>query len=195
MEQIRAFIAVDLSIGVREALSRTLQELLGISPRSLRWVKPNNIHLTLIFLGSISTGSVVPVCRAMSRCAISIDPFELVTKGIGTFPSSNTPRVIWLGLGGAVDELQSLQKLLENSMVDFGYVREKRQFNPHLTLGRMADGASAHGRRKIWDSLAKIPIETGMKVSVRSISLMQSTLNSSGVVYKRLFYAYLGGVS
>lgn len=195
MEQIRAFIAVDLTIRVREALSRTLQELHGISPRSLRWVKPDNVHLTLIFLGSIYTESVIPVCRAMSQCAISIYPFELITTGMGTFPSSNTPRVIWLGLGGAIDELGSLQKLLENNMVDLGYVREKREFNPHLTLGRMMDGTSAHERRKIWDSLAEIPINTGIKVSVKSISLMQSTFNSSGVVYKRLFYAYLGGAS
>lgn len=195
MEQVRAFIAVDLSIRVRESLGRTLQDLQGVMSERLRWVKPNNIHLTLIFLGSISTESIVSVCQTMKRCAISIYPFELVTTGLGAFPSSNSPRVIWLGLEGAVDELRSFQKLLENSMGDLGYVREKRKFNPHLTLGRMADGASVHKRREIWDNLAKIPIATRIKVSVKSISLMQSTFSSSGVVYDRLFYVHLGDVS
>ncbi len=199
MEQVRAFIAVDLPTGIREALGRTLQDLRSLAPRGVRWVRPEGIHLTLKFLGNIEAESIGAISQAMSRCATSAAPFELSLSELGAFPNLKAPRVIWLGLEGTpdgnLDGLLSLQRGLEDEMEALGHARERRSFNPHLTLGRIRETMSATQRRRIGASLAGAPMNIKMELPVKEIALIQSILSSTGAMYTQLFSTPLGRAS
>jgi 2'-5' RNA ligase len=199
LEQVRAFIAVDLPGGVREALGRTLQDLRALVPEDVRWVRPEGIHLTLKFLGNIESESIGAISRAMSRCAASAAPFELSLGDLGAFPNLKTPRAIWLGPNrtpdGIQDGLLDLQRGLEDELDVLGYARERRSFSPHLTLGRIRATMSSSQRRRVGASLAGAPMNIRMEMPVGEIALIQSTLTPSGAIYTHLFSVSLGRAS
>jgi 2'-5' RNA ligase len=192
LEQIRAFIAVELPAGAREALGSILQDLQAVVPAGVRWVRPEGIHLTLKFLGDIGAKSVGPISLAMSQCAALVSPFDLFLSELGAFPKLKAPRVVWAGLDGAVDALRGLQASLEEELERLGHNPEGRPFSPHLTLGRTREGASIAQRRSVGDDLAMASVEIRGELPVREIVLIQSTLTPSGAIYTHLFSAALG---
>lgn len=187
MEQLRAFIAVELPPGASLALGRTLQDLQAAAPGGVRWVRPEGIHLTLKFLGNIGTNSVGPISQAMSRCAASVAPFDLFLSELGAFPNLKAPRVIWIGLGGALDVLLGLQEALEGEMESLGFAREGRSFSPHLTLGRAREGMPSSQRRRVGEVLASASVDIKEELPVEEIALIKSTLTPSGAIYTPLF--------
>lgn len=191
MEQLRAFIAVELPTRAREALGSITQDLQALAPGGVRWVRPEGIHLTLKFLGNIEFEFVGPISQAMSRCAVSIAPFDLFLSELGAFPSLKAPRVIWIGLGGALDALLGLRVSLEEELEALGYARERRPFSPHLTLGRTREGMPSPQRRRFGDDLARASVEIREELPIEEIALIQSTLTPSGAIYTRLFSAPL----
>ena len=192
MEQIRAFIAVELPPAVREAVESVVRELRSGIGDGVRWVRPEGVHLTLKFLGDIDAGSVPAVSRAMAQCAASAAPFDLFLEGVGVFPNARRPRVIWIGLGGALEPLLALQHSIDRELEGLGFARERRPFTPHLTLGRVRDGVLASQVRGVSEAVAATTVERRAELSVREVSLMQSDLRPSGAVYTRLYAAELG---
>ena len=99
METVRAFIAIELSSAVRQAVNDLQNRLKTVTPpHSVRWSIPQNIHLTLHFLGDIDQNQVRPVAAEMAVAAKQHPPFELLLGGLGCFPSMRRPRVLWVGL-------------------------------------------------------------------------------------------------
>ncbi len=192
MEQLRAFIAVELPTGAREALGSITRDLQAVAPVGVRWVRPEGIHLTLKFLGDIGAESVGPISQAMSRCAALVSPFDLFLGELGAFPSLKVPRVIWIGLGGALDALLGLQGSLEKEMERLGYARERRPFSPHLTLGRTREGVPTPQRRRVGDGVARASLKIIEELPVKEIALIQSILKPSGAMYTQLFSTPLG---
>ena len=142
MEQIRAFIAVELPPAVREAVEGVVRELRSGIGDGVRWVRPEGVHLTLKFLGDIDADSVPAISDGLDRCAASAAPFDLFLEGVGVFPNARRPRVVWIGLGGALEPLLALQHSIDRELEGLGFARERRPFTPHLTLGRVRDGVS-----------------------------------------------------
>ena len=192
MEQIRAFIAVELPPAVREAVEGVVRELRSGIGDGVRWVRPEGIHLTLKFLGDIDADSVPAISDALGSCAASAAPFDLFLEGVGVFPNARRPRVVWIGLGGALEPLLALQQSVERELEELGFARERRPFTPHLTLGRVRDGVSASQVRGVSEAIAATTVERRAELPVREISLMQSDLRPSGAVYTRLYAAELG---
>ncbi|MBI2856216.1 MAG: RNA 2',3'-cyclic phosphodiesterase [Chloroflexi bacterium] len=193
MERLRAFIAVELPPGVTETLHRLVQDLQALALREVRWVRPEGVHLTLKFLGSIPADSVEPVSQAMGRCVASATPFDLSLRDLGAFPSLRDPRVVWVGLGGDLEPLLSLHAALESELEGLGFERERRPFNPHLTLGRMREGTPTPQRRRVGEALARVPGEVEGELPVREVNLIRSTLTPSGATYASLYSVALGG--
>ena len=193
MEQLRAFIALELPKTVTETLKRLVQQLRSLGIEEVRWTDPDGIHLTLKFLGNISSDSVTQVSRAVSRCAASVAPLDLFLKDLGAFPSLRDPRVIWVGLGGDLNALAALQTALEMEVEHLGFARERRPFSPHLTLGRTRNGISPPQRRKIGEAIGSVGMDVGGGLTVGEVNLMKSTLTPSGAVYTCLHSAPLGG--
>lgn len=193
MDRIRAFVAVELNAAARDAVERVMRDLRAAAGDGVRWVRPEGVHLTLKFLGDIDAGSVPDISGALDRSAAPSQPFSLMLEGVGAFPNLRRPRVIWVGLGGELEQLLELQQSAEREMEALGFARERRAFTPHLTLGRVRDGAPQQRLRALSGAVAGASVERDVHVPVRDLALMKSDLRPTGAVYTRLHAARLGG--
>ena len=135
-ETFRAFIAIDLPESVKPFLSEAQKALKQYGFR-VKWIRPQNIHLTLKFLGDTATADINKIAEAMRLAASECPGLSLAAKGIGVFPNVRRPRVIWAGLDGQLEALADLQRALEAQLADLGFTRDSRPFKSHLTLGRV----------------------------------------------------------
>ena len=184
-EKWRLFIAIELPQTVLSELADLQAALRARTPdRVLRWTRPEGIHLTLKFLGDVPTGDLAAIQAALTDAAANHAPFNLVVEGVGCFPNTQRPRVVWAGVGGDTRTLAQVQAAVEQHVAPLGYPTEKRPFNPHLTLARMqrsADRAAleAVGRTvEGWQARSRIA-----SWEVQAISLMRSQLRPDGAVY------------
>ena len=180
---IRTFIAIPLSHEARRQLSDAIRSLGSEIPSGVRWVDPEAIHLTLKFLGDIDPALVEDLLRAMEQAASGSLPFQLHLDGLGVFPNQRRPRVLWAGLGGDLDALGALQEKLEAAMSGLNFPRERRTFNPHLTLGRVRDGVSAVARQHVGAVVAMGSLDGADIWPVNAVHLMRSNLTPDGAVY------------
>ena len=192
MERVRSFIAVELPSSAREAVEHVMRELRSVAGDGVRWVRLEGIHLTLKFLGDIDVDSVPAISTALDSCADSAAPFDLFLEGVGVFPNARRPRVVWVGLGGALEPLRGLQQSVERELEALGFAWERRAFTSHLTLGRVRDGASAQQGRALSEAIAGVGVAGGVELPVRELALMKSDLRPTGAVYTRLHAARLG---
>lgn len=177
MSTIRAFIAVQLANEVRDALGEVTRSLSGRAPHGVvRWVRPEQMHLTLRFLGDTDTGKLPAIQAAMDAVAAANAPFGMRLGEIGCFPNRNRPRVIWVGLSGEEARLLSLVAALEKELVPLGWEPEGKPFRAHLTVGRVKDERGAQG--VTWT--ADVP---PLDVPVAAIHLIESQLRPNGPLY------------
>jgi 2'-5' RNA ligase len=192
MEQIRSFVAIELSDQLRTQLGQVQESLMskGITDQ-VRWVKPEGIHLTLKFLGNVPADSVKEISVAVEQASRGIAPFDISLGGLGCFPTTSRPNVLWIGIEGDTVALVELQNSIEANLSRLGYPEEKRGYTPHLTLGRVHRRVGGADRRRLGDLIQTHSAEPlgGMKVS--EISLMKSQLSPSGARYSRLAVAPL----
>jgi 2'-5' RNA ligase len=191
-EMIRTFIAIDLPEGHKAELRR-LQEKLAVEAPDIRWVRPEQLHLTLAFLGDVPNPDIDAVCRAVSEAVAGFDPFELHLEALGAFPRASRPRVVWAGLAGeGVTPLESLQAAIVEALRNAGHPPAgNERFSPHVTLGRIKDGrgrppdlSSAATRLAGWKTA---PFE------VDFATVYASKLGPDGAVHTPLFRASLEG--
>jgi RNA 2',3'-cyclic 3'-phosphodiesterase len=187
---VRLFIAIDLPLEVK-ALLRSLQATLKPNVSGVRWADPDGTHLTLKFLGNVKYESVDEIKRGMSRAASRIHPFELQTTTLGGFPSLQRPRVIWLGITGDMNTLQTTHAAIEQEIAPLGFPTEDRPYHPHLTLGRSVKQPTSAQLAGIGHALTntKVPQQVGFEV--RDIVLMRSELRPDGAHYTPIAHAAL----
>jgi 2'-5' RNA ligase len=186
-DTIRSFIAIELPEKIIDAIQK-VQERMRSYGFNVRWVRPQNVHLTLKFLGDINEADAEKVGRAIFESAKGFAPLALAVKGVGTFPSIKRPRVIWIGVAGQLNELIGLQKTLDGKLAAIGFPAEKRAFKGHLTLGR-AKGSI--GPKQLLEAMAELAgFETEPFVADK-VALFKSELKPSGAVYTKLMEASL----
>jgi len=185
MEQIRAFIAIELPDAVKRELGQLEAQLKSGKQSWVKWVDPNSIHLTLKFLGNITSNSIVEITRAIEEAARGIPPFQLEVKGVGVFPNLKRVQVVWVGLSGEVDKLSQLQQRLESTLEHLGFAPERRKFTPHLTVARVRDQASGEERQRFGQLIAGTSFDGGT-IKVEAINLMRSQLTREGAIYSRI---------
>lgn len=139
---IRTFLAFELPAEA-VAVLREAQRCLVAQGIRISWVRPENIHLTVKFLGEISPEAVERAVLAAAAAARQAPPMELAIQGLGVFPDARRPRVVWAGLSGAVQTLIDFQACLEENCATSGFPKEARPFRAHLTLGRVKKTVSA----------------------------------------------------
>jgi 2'-5' RNA ligase len=188
---LRLFVAIELPGEVREALSRLQHELQRRGLEKLRWVRPEGIHLTLKFLGETPAEKVAAIEGALTAAASDIERHKVALGGLGMFGNRRSPRVLWVGVH-SVPETYDLFQQIEERLSALGYEREDRDFAPHLTLARVKPETALEIRPAIVAAIegAKPPRSV---ISVHEVSLMRSTLRSSGAVYERVAAFPLGG--
>ncbi len=191
---LRTFIAVELDEAVRAALAATQDELRAVVPRrSVRWVRPQGIHLTLKFLGDTPTGRLEEIKQALVAAASEVAPCSFTVEGLGCFPNPQRPRVIWVGVTEPTGTLRALWRAVETHVAPLGWPTEKRGFQPHLTLGRVQRRASSAERRAIGEVVDGSDVGRLGSMAVRAVSFIRSELRPTGAVYTTLVEARLGG--
>jgi 2'-5' RNA ligase len=179
---IRSFIAIDFPEETRKALEDIQRELKRCGA-GVRWVRPSSIHLTLKFLGNIQAAQVEDIARAVAQEIRDQPPITLRPAGLGAFPSLRKPRVIWVGMEGEVQRLIRIQSRVENALEPLGFVREKRGFRPHLTIGRVKE------RRRLQslvDAMVTLDMEPFNSFDADEIILYKSDLRPTGAIYTKL---------
>ena len=132
---IRSFLAFELPAEIREHI-RVISKELRKMALPVRWVKIDNIHLTILFLGSVDEDTIGDIEEKVSVVVKGISAFKTKLSSVGAFPHWRRPRVIWIGLNGDIERLSHLRDDLQKELTALGFISEKRPFRPHLTLGR-----------------------------------------------------------
>ena len=180
MARIRTFIAVDVGTIIRDRLIE-MQASLAKEVADVKWVEPDNLHLTLLFLGEVNDRDLLAVCRCVSKATADRAAFPLEVRGIGCFPNPRRPRVLWAGIAEGAEELIALHADLEPPLLEQGcYRREERRYTPHITLGRVNDEQAAEPIAKL---LPKHQAWSGGHTMVKELLVMSSELTAKGPTY------------
>jgi len=188
---MRLFIAVDLDDAAREAIGAEqgrIASAMGKARGGLKWVKPDHMHLTLVFLGEVGEPQNAAVVAAMGR-SIDGSPFHMALEELGVFPSHGAPRVLWIGITEGATQLAEMYQEIAARVATCGVALEARPFHPHLTLGRWRDGRSSDRR----NALAAMEPGIVARVAVNGATLYHSRLSSTGSTYTALARARLSG--
>lgn len=182
---MRLFIAIDLSEQQVKKI-RTLQERLKSYLDGVKWVAPRNLHLTLKFLGEVDPDKINQLRTIMDKTAGKIEPFNIRFAGCGVFPSPAKARVLWIGVREGFQELQGVASSLEKGLVNFGSAPDKKDYKPHLTLGRLRYPLQENKIRKFLDEEKSFTTEG---VRIREMILYESRLLEQGALYSRIYKA------
>jgi 2'-5' RNA ligase len=183
MSLIRAFIAIELPPELKKELTKVETQLKINSPPVIKWIEPGSIHITLKFLGETSDAILDDLILAMEESVVGVSPFKLDVRQLGAFPGVDRPQVIWVGVSGEMEKLKQLQKNLEKNTEQLGFKRESRTFSPHLTLGRVRDGARPDDIQRISKLLNETVFTALHNINVNQINLMKSVLTPNGAIH------------
>jgi RNA 2',3'-cyclic 3'-phosphodiesterase len=189
MSAFRAFIAIPLPEGLRTRLA-SAQETLRPARAGVTWVDPGRLHVTLKFLGDLSDEARGPLEEGLRRVAAAAAPIDLEARGLGAFPASGTPRVVWAGLEEkAPGRLAALARGVEEAAAAAGFPPEGRPFAAHVTLGRVKSPRNAAALRAL--------IEAGRDVEAGAFRadafvLFRSDLSPQGPTYTDVAQFKLG---
>jgi len=178
---IRSFFAVDIE---DETIVRRLSEVQGMLANTgadLKRVKPQNIHLTVRFLGDISPAMVDAIYEEMKQ--ISFTLFEIELRGLGAFPKLSYPRVVWAGIRKGADELTNIFEQLEPRLRGLGFKPDTKGFSPHLTIARVRTRRNKAQLIKLVRELEDY--EFGA-VKAECLRLKKSVLTPQGPIYTTL---------
>lgn len=184
---MRLFVAIELSDAVRTALQR-VQDSLRRRCEGVRWVRMDQVHLTVKFLGEVRDDSVAQVSEAISRGAAAAAQFDMEVAACGCFPPRDTVRVIWAGVREQSGALLRCVETTEAELEAIGFERERRRFSAHLTLGRVRDDRSGSSLREAVDKAELRAVDQ----AVKSVVLMSSVLSPQGPTYSVVSRAVLG---
>ena len=178
---IRSFIAFDLESNTVLKRLTEMQRLLVKTGADLKLVEPENIHVTMRFLGNITPSMVEQIYAEMQK--VQFIPFDIRIQGVGAFPDVRYPRVCWTGITEGADQLRGIFSQLEPKLQGLGFAADPKGFSPHLTTARVRSG-----RNKI--ELAKF-IEENVKfdfgaIRANCLRLKKSDLTPKGPVYSTL---------
>jgi len=165
---IRAFIAIEINEEARLELLK-LQDKLKQLGADVKWVKPQNLHLTLKFQGDTPGNKIQNIKDILKEIAGKTSVFSISLSKLGAFPNLNSPRIAWVGVKKNSEELKKIANMLGN-----------QTFSSHVTLGRFR-----------YCKKIAMPAFTGLDMTVSKITLFQSTLTPKGPVYKSLYEAML----
>lgn len=189
MHSLRTFIAVELSPDIRARASELVRKL---SPSGVKatWVKPEQIHLTLKFLGDTPANELAGVCQAVERAAATMESFDIECGGAGAFPNLGRPRTLWIGIRDPEQKLERLHRAVEDELAKVGFRPEHRRYQPHLTIGRVrsATPEALAELSRLLEVYGKFPPATS---DVSEIVVFTSELARGGAVHEAIGHAEL----
>jgi 2'-5' RNA ligase len=185
MQKIRTFIAHPVPEEWKNKFLESAETLNQNLQSKIAWVKPENIHFTLKFIGEISEESVPQIDSALKE--IPFKPFEISAGPAGFFPDPLNPRIIWIGLTNGSKEICDNAITIDNKLAELGFEKNTKPYHAHLTLGRVKKRAKDNWA-DLAEKISRIPLPV---CTVTEFALYQSTLTPSGPIYTKL-KAYKG---
>jgi 2'-5' RNA ligase len=176
---VRLFAAIEIDPAICERLVRVQKELRGFD-RAIRWLTPDQMHLTIKFLGEVPDGDVPVVCDALKSIAEETPAFDLEVHGLGCFPERGGVRIVWAGLREPTGALVECREHCETLFAELGFKQEHRGFAPHLTIGRVKEARSSEEIRLAVERHADY---AGGAQGVDEIVLFESVLKREGAQY------------
>jgi 2'-5' RNA ligase len=187
----RTFVAIAIPEPLGRKLVR-LQSELTPEVAGARWALSLPFHATLAFLGDVRSRDLNEVCQVVAASAESLTPIELNVEGLGAFPSSTKPRVIWAGLAGHdLSPLYDLRDAVVSGLTRVGYRPDEQRFHPHVTLGRIRSDRRA--ARDLTELVERYRSWSGGSFTFAEVTTFSSTLGPSGPIYAPLGHAPLLG--
>ncbi|MCX5697614.1 MAG: RNA 2',3'-cyclic phosphodiesterase [Candidatus Omnitrophica bacterium] len=187
---MRTFIAIELPPDIKESLGK-LQAGLKQTGADVKWVNPDNIHLTLKFLGEVDDKKIIEIENILGEVAKSSKSFYINPCSIGVFPKIEFPKVIWIGIDKGDSETKVIAGKLEQSLAQIGIPKEDRPFSSHITIGRTK---SFLKRDKLIQELKNLEGKIAGKFRefpVTKLTLFKSTLTPKGPIYEILSHTEL----
>ncbi len=182
-ESFRGFIAIPSPASLLSRLKELQQELRRLE-LDAKWVVPEQIHLTLKFLGQTPMAIKSDLQSSLEKIASDHPSFSFWVDRFGLFPNARLPRILWVGAGESPPEFQQLVPSLEEACVRFGFQKEDRPFKAHLTVGRLRSPKHAERLEK-W--IKEHPISWREEFPCERVILFQSTLTPKGPIYTPLY--------
>lgn len=136
---IRTFIAIRASQRVTSNVSRVVNRL-AATDAEYNWVDSDNLHVTLNFVGDVVDVEIPELCKLIKNAVEPFEPFDLSLHGVDAFPSKEQPRILWIGTDEGTNELKELYTVLADVLHHWGVNRERKEYIPHMTLGRVKRG-------------------------------------------------------
>lgn len=179
---MRAFIAIELSEPVRRAIEEFIEEFRKCGVRA-SWVKSENLHLTLRFLGEIDEATLLGLGDSVARACRETTPFCIEIAGAGCFPNPRRPSVLWVGVPDAPEALRTVQAIAEAAAREWGLNAEGKTYRPHVTVARIRDSRGRDGFSKRLDEATAF---RAGEFTVQNVSLFSSILTPQGAIYRKL---------
>ena|SRR5436190_2274541 len=182
-KKLRLFVAIEVPAEVKENLATAQQELAATAGDRVHWTPPEQIHLTLLFLGGVAFSELPALQNSFTTVCASGKSLALRAEGLGCFPNARKPGVLWCGVAGDTGLLEQFQKRLSEALAPWSEKIESRSFHPHLTIGRVRE----RGRLgKLTQALIAQERGNFGEWQARSCSLMQSHLSPHGALHTEL---------
>ncbi len=183
---IRAFLAVPLSDEVRDRYTTLHAERVRCF-RGLRWVKPENVHVTMRFLGDVEEAAIEPLRHEVGRAVAGLPAFRIVLGPPACFGRRSAPRTLWFGLSDGAAEMAALAGRVEAAVQKLGFAPDDKPWTAHVTVARNPKNQRAGG----WGEALAASGLPGLGVEVAGVDLMASELLPGGPAYTRVWTARL----
>lgn len=185
---MRTFIAIELDNDIKQRLA-PIQKKLIETGADVKWVKIENIHLTLKFLGEIEEKQLPQIKDIIQNICENKYTFNMTINELGAFPKLNYPRVIWIGVKEGKENIERISLELENSLSKIGFKKEKRPFSGHITLGRVRSNKNRAELIEAVNKFNEINLKETFIQPIKTITLFKSTLSLKGPTYEALYTA------
>lgn len=188
---MRLFVAVEVCPEVRKKLLEIQEEFQRTSLflNKAKWVKPENLHLTLKFLGEVSQENLNTLRSALIKSIQGVKSFEIEIQGLGCFPQVKSVRLLWAGVSQGAGQLKKLAEEVEKNTASAGFAPSDKTFSPHLTLARFPSYSEKRMSQHLSNFSKKISSYNSLsfgKTTVSKIDLIESVLSASGPHYTAL---------
>ena len=180
-ESIRSFLAFDIESDTVLNRLASAQRLLLQTGADVKLVEPENIHVTIRFLGNITPATAENIFEEMKR--VQFSPFIVQIKGLGAFPNPRYSRVIWAGITQGADQLKSIFSQLEPKLQGLGFTPDPKGFSPHLTIARVRSGRN---KQQLAEFITENANYEFGDINAKCLRLKKSTLTPKGPIYSTL---------
>ncbi len=190
-DSARTFIAVEVPWEVKDRARQLIAQLRETSA-SVKWVRPEDMHWTLKFLGNLELNEIPAICNAVSRAVEPLAAFDVEAFAAGAFPDLLRPRTVWIGMGEGSEQMIELHDAIEFELGKLGFRAENRRFRPHLTIGRVRN-SDEEGIVELGKLIQRhAEFESGLSV-VDEVVVFSSHLGREGPTYEPLAHCELRG--